>query len=577
MYFSSSYINICFGRCQSVGNLSHGALSYLKSTLYTHSLNISVLLRIVEELIIFLQLNKTMMFKFSLYLPTRYLLKPQCLKRVMNEYALGPILPQLQVFGKQLGISSVIMGTVTGILPFAYLLAKPLFGIIVDVYRDYRKTIFMALIVVMAVSYSWIIFIPERSLKVYDVKIEPTIKKCDNIENAKNVIGVECTSKCFQQSDRFQIHSILPLTQNVSFQLCATDIDIQAGSSQLCEFKCRDTSDVPNDIILKSLSFWFFVASLSIGTIAFNVANSISDAVCFDVIGDEYDYGKQRTLGSVGYGLTALLSGYAMDNFLIGMEGYKPAICIMLIFTILDLLSCLKLKLPIIPAPKNIWKDLRNLMQYKAVCIFLIFTIIAGTADGFLTYFLLWYVEDISELTGTKNIKLLEGLIIAAENLGGDILFFYIGDNILKKLGHVNCFSVCFLFYAFRLIILSLVSSPWSIIAIEFLLQGPTFALTYVTIVAYANEIAPPGTSATMQGIAAGLDDGLGYALGSLLGGILYRYTGPRQTFQIFCVMSAVAGIAHFLIQKYCLDNTDENTIAPEEAQYSSVPQTCHT
>lgn len=41
-------------------------------------------------------------------------------------------------------------------------------------------------------------------------------------------------------------------------------------------------------------------------------------------------------------------------------------------------------------------------------------------------------------------------------------------------------------------------------------MQGPTYALCYTTIVAYASAISPPGTSATVQGIVAGMDDGLG-------------------------------------------------------------------
>lgn len=41
-------------------------------------------------------------------------------------------------------------------------------------------------------------------------------------------------------------------------------------------------------------------------------------------------------------------------------------------------------------------------------------------------------------------------------------------------------------------------------------MQGPTYALCYTTIVAYASAVSPPGTSATVQGIVAGMDDGLG-------------------------------------------------------------------
>jgi len=34
--------------------------------------------------------------------------------------------------------------------------------------------------------------------------------------------------------------------------------------------------------------------------------------------------------------------------------------------------------------------------------------------------------------------------------------------------------------------------------------------MSYTTIVAYASAVTPPGTSATMQGLAAGMDDGFG-------------------------------------------------------------------
>lgn len=82
---------------------------------------------------------------------------------------MGPILPQLAVFGKEMGVSSVVMGTINGILPILFLLAKPLFGILVDVYRNYRKTIFMGLIVIMTTSYALMNLIPSRQLEKYEM------------------------------------------------------------------------------------------------------------------------------------------------------------------------------------------------------------------------------------------------------------------------------------------------------------------------------------------------------------------------------------------------------------------------
>jgi MFS family permease len=75
--------------------------------------------------------------------------------------ALGPILPFLNVFGKQLGVSEVVMGSITGVLPILFLLAKPLFGLIVDYFQEQRKTVFMGLLGAMSMCYILLYFIPQ--------------------------------------------------------------------------------------------------------------------------------------------------------------------------------------------------------------------------------------------------------------------------------------------------------------------------------------------------------------------------------------------------------------------------------
>lgn len=83
---------------------------------------------------------------------------------------MGPILPQFPVLGKELGISSAVMGSIMGVMPFMYLLSKPLFGMIVDVYRDFRKIIFIMLIIVSTVSFALLGFIPERKLQRFSLE-----------------------------------------------------------------------------------------------------------------------------------------------------------------------------------------------------------------------------------------------------------------------------------------------------------------------------------------------------------------------------------------------------------------------
>jgi len=120
-------------------------------------------------------------------------------------------------------------------------------------------------------------------------------------------------------------------------------------------------------------------------------------------------------------------------------------------------------------------------------------------------------------------------------------------------------------------------------------MQGPTYALCYTTIVAYASAVSPPGTSATVQGIVAGMDDGLGkflflsiknfitkkvctdninvffsrsikihfrwniaissgFAFGSLIGGILYKNVGGATTLQIFSALAAFSAFMYLIL-----------------------------
>lgn len=61
--------------------------------------------------------------------------------------------------------------------------------------------------------------------------------------------------------------------------------------------------------------------------------------------------------------------------------------------------------------------------------------------------------------------------------------------------------------------------------------------------------IAPPGTSATVQGLVAGMDDGLGFSIGALFGGILYQKIGGKKSFRVFALIALITCIAHFILR----------------------------
>lgn len=200
--------------------------------------------------------------------------------------ALGPILPQLTVIGKELGISSVVMGSITGLLPIAYLFIKPVLGVIVDIYREYRKFIFLLLIILMTTCYTVMTVLPvynsvklgfygdfsEGDLITQCNKDFQQIYSCHN--GTKKFI---CNSNCTHEE------FILYDQQNRSYCLIS---DIQKELQGNCHITCtEDIENYQNSCVYKSLKFWIFVVALCLGMICFNTVNSISDAICCDVVG----------------------------------------------------------------------------------------------------------------------------------------------------------------------------------------------------------------------------------------------------------------------------------------------------
>lgn len=260
-----------------------------------------------------------------------------------------------------------------------------------------------------------------------------------------------------------------------------TTISFDTSGSLL---ECRTAEDAEAaSCFYKTWVFWTFVVLTYLGTIGYNVGNSISDAICFDVLGEDRQmkYGKQRVYGGIGFGLTSLLAGYIMD---LNSNDFTPAILIMLACALVDLLILKKLKLPKLSSSDSITKDVGKLLRDRKVVIFLAFATMAGIFDSFIFYYMFWFIEEVAENTGMKDrVKLIEGATIFAECVLGEVIFFLISGKIIKRLGYIHSMSFCFSCYALRFFMISLITNPWYLVVVEILMQGCTYALCYTCIV----------------------------------------------------------------------------------------------
>ncbi|KYQ46344.1 Major facilitator superfamily domain-containing protein 6 [Trachymyrmex zeteki] len=109
-------------------------------------------------------------------------------------------------------------------------------------------------------------------------------------------------------------------------------------------------------------------------------------------------------------------------------------------------------------------------------------------------------------------------------------------------------FTFCFICYALRLGLISLAPTLWWILFIEFFMQGPSYALSFTTVISYGNVITPTGASSTVQGLVQGMYEGLGLSIGSLISGILFKKFGGIITLRIFSVFAAFSALTYFIL-----------------------------
>lgn len=508
--------------------------------------------------------------------------------------ALGPILPFISVIGKQLGISEVAMGTIYAVIPLLYFITKPVYGFIIDYFVRQRTFIFTLTVALMGVFYLLIYFVPHTPLQ-------------KNTPATSNTTNISCTSVLFcdlhkQDYPNWTVNQICSLSCENGIQendvelrllpeLCnntAHDINLNTRCNVTqadCHIDCKylsPVSFVPLETLYRTSSFWIFVLLMALGSIGFNIVNTASDAICFNALGDgnEMKYGNQRMWGTVGYGITAFLAGYYIDHLSKGLtvKNNTPAFVLLMFFISLDIIVCSRLKFAPIPNSHRIVREACQVLRKPHVMIFVFFSLIIGLCDGFLVYYLFWYMETVANESGYYNkIRLIEGLTVLVQSFGGELLMFPLSGKIIKKIGYGNSLTMCFLFFAVRFLALSFIPNPWWTLPIEMVLFGVTYAFSYCTIVAYVSTISSTKIRGTMQGIVSGCYDGIGYALGSLLGGVLITLYEMRVTFRIFGAIALATAIIHYILymvylRKKICTNKEVVYIVPEESSKPVSP-----
>ncbi|CAM9498558.1 unnamed protein product [Ectocarpus fasciculatus] len=346
---------------------------------------------------------------------------------------------------------------------------------------------------------------------------------------------------------------------------------------------------IARSTMLVAGGFWALAAVEISCSVSMSTIMSIIDAAVRNVFGSD-GYGTQRSWGAAGYGLAALMSGFVYD---VTGGSYDGVVAVYV--TVLALALVAALGVPVgrtdIPAgglddeePRRSDRlgtcdntsshgetelvendresddeaaktlaDIRmnaegygkgDLIQPQdhleqeergvASVLWIMFStpqhfsfflgvILSGMAKGVIDTFLFIWLD---ELGGSHVLLGLAGLVMCC----AEVPFFYVSGFLIRKIGPRNVVALSQIGYIVRLVYYSGLWDPWWVLPAE-LLHGLTFAATWAATTDYAHGIAPAHLRTTMQATKAGLNRGMGYGLGAILGGVAYSNLGPRRCF----------------------------------------------
>jgi MFS family permease len=122
-----------------------------------------------------------------------------------------------------------------------------------------------------------------------------------------------------------------------------------------------------------------------------------------------------------------------------------------------------------------------------------------------------------------------------------------ITPRLNRVLGHRALYVVGSLFFVAAFVGWAFLDAPLAIALVK-LVAGVGFALVYVGSVLLVDDLVPPALRGTGQGLAKAVSFGLSPILGSLAGGAIYDYAGPRALFLACAAAALVAGTSVFVI-----------------------------
>jgi len=261
---------------------------------------------------------------------------------------------------------------------------------------------------------------------------------------------------------------------------------------------------------------------------------SLADAIALDHLGSDLSqYGRVRLWQSLGWAVSACVWGLVLQwGSLDWLPGIYAACALLVAFAAQRVGGRRRVYDASPPGAR------RAMLVELAPFLFSLLLLFAAFSATFS-----FVSVRISDLGG--------GLFVigaaTALQAGAEAPVMRLTPRLSRALGHRALYVVGSLFFVVSFVAWAFLDDPVTIALVK-LVAGVGFALVYVGSVVLVDALVPPGLRGTGQGLAKAVSFGLSPILGSLAGGAIYGYAGPRALFLVCAAAALVAGTSVFVI-----------------------------
>lgn len=275
-------------------------------------------------------------------------------------------------------------------------------------------------------------------------------------------------------------------------------------------------------------SFLPILIAMLLFALFFSPAASFADSATMFMLGNRKEmYGRVRMGGTFGFGIAATVAGFVAQRY-----GLPTAFLVGAGLWLITLLTSQKLVFRRLTTDAPQMGSMRALVKNPRWLVFLTLAFIGGFGFTALANFFLPLMKEVGANESTMGIALTLGTF-------AELPIFFFGNTLLRIFKPSGLLVFAVVMTAARMLLLAVSTTPELVLMFQ-VLNGLTFPAMWLAGVAYAEQLAPVGRSASAQGMFGAMVFGIGPAVAGFIGGPLLEGIGARGLFLAFGIVVLV-------------------------------------